>query len=62
MDSTETHARHPDRPTVEADPAYDYSEDLAVEEDWEDQPEVLDDDERVVPLDADEHRESEDIE
>ena len=41
MDSTETHARHPDRPTVAADPAYDDSEDLAVDEDWEDQSEVL---------------------
>lgn len=57
MDSTETHARHPDRPTVEADPAYDYNEDLTVDEDWEEQPEVLDDDERPVPLDVDEHRE-----
>ncbi|WP_442543394.1 hypothetical protein ACSBOX_16365 [Arthrobacter sp. KN11-1C] len=62
MDSTETHARHPDRPTVEADPAYDYNEDLAVDEDWEEQAEVLDDDERPVALDADEHRESEVIE
>ena len=62
MDSTETHARHPDRPTVEADPAYDYNEDLEVDEDLEEQSEVLDDDERVVPLDADEHREAEEIE
>jgi hypothetical protein len=58
MDSTETHARHPDRPTVEADPAYDYSEDLEVDEDWEEQSEVLDEDERPVPLDVDEHREA----
>jgi hypothetical protein len=62
MDSTETHAPHPDRSTVEADPAYDYSEDLPVDEDWEEQTEVLDDDERVVPLDAEEHREDEEIE
>ncbi|MFH5880173.1 hypothetical protein [Arthrobacter sp. NA-172] len=62
MDSTETHAPHPDRPTVETDPAYDYSEDLEVDEDWEEQPEVLDDDERVVPLDAEERREDEEIE
>jgi hypothetical protein len=62
MDSTETHAPHPDRPTVEADPAYDYSEDLVVDEDWEEQAEVIDDDERVVPLDPDEHREDEELE
>jgi hypothetical protein len=62
MDSTETHAPHPDRPTVEADPAYDYSEDLEVDEDWEEQSEGLDDDERVVPLDAEEHREAEELE
>ncbi|MCX2748910.1 hypothetical protein OOZ51_13970 [Arthrobacter sp. MI7-26] len=62
MDSTETHARHPDRPTVEADPAYDYNEDLEVDEDWEEQSEVLDDDERPVPLDVDEHREVGEIE
>lgn len=62
MDSTETHPHEPDRPTVEADPAYDYSEDLPVDEDWEEQTEVLDDEERVVPLDAEEHREDEEFE
>ncbi|MDQ0029605.1 hypothetical protein [Arthrobacter bambusae] len=62
MDSTETHARHPDRPTVESDPAYDYGEDLEVDEDLEEQSEVIDDDERPVPLDVDEHREAEEIE
>ena len=63
MDSTETHDRHPDRPTVEADPAYDYGEDLEVDEDWnEEEPGVIDDDERVVPLDPEEHREDEDRE
>ena len=55
-------AQDDDRPTVEADPAYDYSEDLEVDEDWEEQSEVLDDDERVVPLDAEEHREDEEFE
>ncbi|MBT8161697.1 MULTISPECIES: hypothetical protein [Arthrobacter] len=63
MDSTGAHAPHPDRPTVEADPAYDYSEDLEVDEDWDEQSEVLDDDERTVPLDeAEEHREADEAE
>jgi hypothetical protein len=62
MDSTETNDRHPDRPTVEADPAYDYSEDLEVDEDWDEEPGVIDEDERVVPLDPEEHREDEERE
>ncbi|GAB3560941.1 hypothetical protein GCM10027405_11730 [Arthrobacter alkaliphilus] len=62
MDSTETNDRHLDRPTVEADPAYDYSEDLEVDEEWDEEPGVIDDDERVVPLDPEEHREDEERE
>lgn len=62
MDSTETNDRHPDRSTVEADPAYDYSEDLEVDEDWDEEPGVTDEDERVVPLDPEEHREDEERE
>lgn len=62
MDSTETHAWHPERPTVESDPAYDYSEDIPVDEDWDEEDDALDEEERVVPLDIDEHREAEDEE
>ncbi|MEZ2389372.1 hypothetical protein AB6813_07455 [bacterium RCC_150] len=62
MDSTEFNAPHIDPPRVEADPAYDYSEDLEVDEGWVDEPEVIDDDERVVPLDPEEHREDEEHE
>lgn len=58
-DNTETHARHPERPTVESDPAYDYSEDIVVDEDWDEEDDAIDEEERVVPLDVDEHREDE---
>ncbi|MFJ5955227.1 hypothetical protein ACIQC5_04635 [Paenarthrobacter sp. NPDC092416] len=51
MDTTESHANHPARATIESDPAYDYSEDQEVDEAWVDEIDVPDDDERVVPLD-----------
>lgn len=47
----------PERPTSEADPAYDYAEDLTVEADWDEEDDVLDEEERVVPLDDEAHRE-----
>jgi hypothetical protein len=59
VDSTETHPKHPERPTVEADPAYDYSEDIAVDEEWDEEDDAIDEEERVVPLDVDDHREEE---
>ncbi|MBO1266720.1 hypothetical protein [Arthrobacter cavernae] len=51
MDTTESHARHPDRPTIESDPAYDYNEDEVVDEAWTEDDEAPADEERVVPLD-----------
>ncbi|CAH0186721.1 hypothetical protein SRABI83_01563 [Arthrobacter sp. Bi83] len=62
----EPDARH----TLESDPAYDFAEDAPVDEDWDTEdefidseervvpvaPEAVDDDERVVSLDADEFR------
>ncbi len=72
-----TTGQHPDMPhldSVEADPAYDYAEDVPVsEDDWdaEDElldaeepvvqtpPVIIDAEERVVPLDDDEFRETE---
>ncbi len=51
MDTTEPHANHPERETIESDPAYDYSEDQEVDEPWVEEIDVADDDERVVPLD-----------
>ncbi|WP_347110025.1 hypothetical protein AAHB33_04995 [Paenarthrobacter sp. S56] len=47
----ESHANHPERATIESDPAYDYSEDQEVDEAWLEDNEAPDDDERVVPLD-----------
>ncbi|MFJ4208437.1 hypothetical protein ACIPY2_08265 [Paenarthrobacter sp. NPDC089675] len=48
---TESHANHPERATIESDPAYDYSEDQEVDEAWVEENEAADDDERIVPLD-----------
>ncbi|WP_426998409.1 hypothetical protein [Pseudarthrobacter sp. N5] len=67
------HSGHPGRDTVESDPAYDFAEDVPVDEDWDAQDEFLDAEEavippaefidaeeRVVPVDSDEFREPED--
>ncbi|MCA4133916.1 hypothetical protein [Arthrobacter sp. M4] len=56
MDRTESHAKHPDRPTLEADPPYDYAEDEEVDEAWEERDDdiLVGDAERIVPLDDDE--------
>jgi hypothetical protein len=72
-----TTGQHPDMPhldSVEADPAYDYAEDVPIsEEDWDTEdefldaeepvvqapPVVIDAEDRVVPLDPDEVREPE---
>jgi hypothetical protein len=53
MDSTEPVPNHqPVRRTVESDPAYDFAEDVPVEE-WDVDDDALDEEERVVPLDTD---------
>ncbi|WP_342635091.1 hypothetical protein [Arthrobacter celericrescens] len=44
---------------MESDPAYDYSEDIAVDEEWDEEDDAIDEEERVVPLDVDDHREEE---
>ncbi|MFJ4028260.1 hypothetical protein ACIPWF_12865 [Paenarthrobacter sp. NPDC089989] len=49
--SAESHPHHPERATIESDPAYDYNEDQEVDEAWAEEGEVADDDERIVPLD-----------
>lgn len=68
MDNTGSHpASHPAQPvrdTVESDPAYDYAEDAPIDDEtWDEEGEsgesVVDEDERVVPLDTDEFREPE---
>jgi hypothetical protein len=56
---TEPLSNQPVRPTVESDPAYDFAEDSPVEEDWDVEDDALDEEERVVPLDADEFRDPE---
>ncbi len=65
MDNTGSHPSPPPaRETVESDPAYDFADDVPVEDEtWDeeavaDEPveEPVDEDERVVPLDADEFR------
>ncbi len=73
MNTTGQHPDMPHLDSVEADPAYDYAEDAPVlKEDWdaEDEfldaeepvvqtpPVVIDAEERVVPLDDDEFRET----
>jgi hypothetical protein len=62
MDFTEPLPNQPVRPTVESDPAYDFAEDSPVEEDWDVEDDAIDEEERVVPLDADEFRDPEDEE
>lgn len=52
----ESNTRHPVRPTLEADPAYDYAEDEEVPEPWDEEDDALDEEERIVPLDEDEKR------
>ncbi len=71
MENTGSHPiQPPARESVESDPAYDFAEDVPVEEETWDEEAVadepaegpLDDDERIVPLDMDEFREPEDEE
>ena len=74
MNTTGQHPDMPHLDAVEADPAYDYAEDAPVDEsDWDAEDEfldaeeavvppvraVVDAEERVVPLDPDEFRETE---
>lgn len=60
MDNTGSHPIQPARDTVESDPAYDFAEDAPIDdEESEEEEELVDEDERVVPLDADEFREPE---
>ncbi|GAA1279720.1 hypothetical protein [Arthrobacter pascens] len=75
MNTTGTNPE-PARRTIESDPAYDFADDAPVEEDWDTEdefldseervvpaaPEAVDDDERVVSLDADEFRADEEYE
>ncbi|MFE4198047.1 hypothetical protein ACFRJ9_19500 [Paenarthrobacter sp. NPDC056912] len=60
MNTTESHANHPLRATIESDPAYDYSEDQEVDEAWVEEVDAPEDDERVVPLDDTEEFRGED--
>lgn len=62
MDFTEPLPNQPVRPTLESDPAYDFAEDSPVEEDWDVEDDSIDEEERVVPLDADEFRDLEEEE
>ncbi|MGJ3189520.1 hypothetical protein FQP90_01600 [Paenarthrobacter nitroguajacolicus] len=62
MDTTESHAKHPERTTIESDPAYDYAEDQEVDEAWVEEVDAPEDDERVVPLDETEEFREEDEE
>jgi len=73
MNTTGQHPDMPHLDAVEADPQYDYAEDTPVDEDWDTEDELLDAEEpvvpparplvdaeeRVVPLDPDEFRETE---
>lgn len=74
MNTTGQHPDLPHLEAVESDPAYDYAEDAPVEkDDWDTEegfldeeemvippaPVVVDAEERVVPLDPDEFRETE---
>lgn len=59
MDSTVPNEIPPERPTIETDPAYDYADDQAVEADWDEEDDVLDDEERVVPPEDEAEREPE---
>ena len=75
MNTTGTNPE-PARRTSESDPAYDFADDAPVDEDWDTEdefldseervvpaaPEAVDDDERVVSLDADEFRADEEYE
>ena len=60
--NTGSHFNHPERATIESDPAFDYSEDQEVDEAWVEEVDVADDDERVVPIDPaeEEFREEDD--
>ena len=40
------------RNTIESDPAYDFAEDVPVDEDWDTEDEFLDSEERVVPANS----------
>jgi hypothetical protein len=74
MNTTEQHPDMPHLDAVESDPAYDYAEDAPVDkDDWDTEDEFLDEEEvvippatvvvdseeRVVPLDPEEYRETE---
>ncbi|QCB98658.1 hypothetical protein E5206_18540 [Arthrobacter sp. PAMC25564] len=62
MDNTGSIPIQP-RETVESDPAYDFADDTPIDDEkWDEeseQEELVDEDERAVPLDADEFREPE---
>lgn len=53
MDSTGPHAAQPARDSIESDPAYDYAEDAPVGAAEPDDEELLEEADRLVPLDAD---------
>lgn len=62
MNTTESHANHQERTTIESDPAYDYAEDQEVDQPWVEEVDAPEDDERVVPIDEAEEFRAEDEE
>lgn len=65
MDGTGSHPNQvrPLRETVESDPAYEFADETPIDDEtWDDESEqdetTVDEDERLVPLDADEFRET----
>ena len=53
MDNSGSHPVQPARDTVESDPAYDYAEDTPVDASETEEEELLEEAERLVPLDED---------
>jgi hypothetical protein len=49
MERTESNAGQPDQTPIETDPAYDYAQEEVLE-DWDEEDDVLDEEERVVPV------------
>ncbi|WP_427173696.1 hypothetical protein [Arthrobacter sp. 92] len=53
MNTTGSHPAPPSRNTLESDPAYDYAEDAPVADSETEDEELLEEAERIVPLDKD---------
>jgi hypothetical protein len=56
MDTTHSPRKRPERTSIEGDPALDYPEDQDIEQDWDEEDDVIDQEERVVPLDDEVNR------